>query len=124
MPLGRLGCSKPGADGSNVAAILKGKTSQSNTPINPTVLRRIEATTHWKTPLDKLSSITNQVMFVVGTSDTVAGVESSKTLASAIPGAWLVQFKNGTLSLMSEAPTEFAKIVSTFLEINERVEVK
>jgi hypothetical protein len=32
-------------------------------------------------------------MFVVGTSDTVVGVESSKALASAIPGAWLVQFK-------------------------------
>ena len=106
-------------DGSNVAKALKGKT-----PNDPTVLRQIEATTHWKTPLDKLPAITNQVMLVVGTSDTVVGVESSKTIASAIPGAWLVQFKNATHSLVDEAPTEFAKIVLTFLDINEMVEVK
>jgi pimeloyl-ACP methyl ester carboxylesterase len=63
-------------------------------------------------------------MILVGTSDTVVGVESSKTLASAIPGAWLVQFKNATHPLMNEAPTEFAKIILTFLDINETVEVK
>ena len=111
-------------DGSNVAATLKGKAPLGESSINPIVLRQIEATTHWKTPLDKLPSITNQVMFIVGTSDTVVGVESSKVLASAIPGAWLVQFKNGSHGLMIEAPTEFAKIVSDFLEINETVGVK
>ncbi|MBU0651626.1 MAG: alpha/beta hydrolase [Proteobacteria bacterium] len=104
-------------DGSKVD--LSGKTSDG-----PTVLRQIEATTHWKTPLDKLPLITNQVMLVVGTSDTVVGIESSKTLASAIPGAWLVQFKKGTHSLIFEAPTEFARIVLTFLDINETVDVK
>ncbi len=102
-------------DGSNVA----NKVSD-----DPTVLRQMEATNHWKTPLDKLPLIANQVMIVVGTSDTVVGVESSKTLASAIPGAWLVQFKNATHNLIFEAPAEFAKIVLTFLDINETVEVK
>jgi pimeloyl-ACP methyl ester carboxylesterase len=111
-------------DGSNVAARLKGKAPLGESSMNPIVLRQIEATTHWKTPLDKLPSIKNQVMFIVGTSDTVVGVESSKTLASAIPGAWLVQFKNGSHGLMIEAPTEFAKIVLDFLEINETVGVK
>jgi pimeloyl-ACP methyl ester carboxylesterase len=111
-------------DGSNVAAILKGKVSQDKAAIDPTILRQIEATTHWKTPLDKLPSITNQVMLVVGTSDTVVGVESSKTIASAIPGAWLVQFKNGTHPLMNEVPAGFAKIVITFLEIDETVGLK
>jgi pimeloyl-ACP methyl ester carboxylesterase len=91
---------------------------------DPIVLRQIEASTHWKTPLNKLPLIANQVMLVVGTADTVVGIESSKTLASAIPGAWLVQFKKGTHRLMSETPTEFAKIVLTFLDINETVEVK
>jgi pimeloyl-ACP methyl ester carboxylesterase len=101
-------------DGSNVAKVLKGKT-----PDDPTVLRQLEATTHWKTPLDKLPFITNQIMLVVGTSDTVVGIESSKTLALAVPGAWLVQFKNATHHLMFEAPDEFAKIVLTFLDIKE-----
>ena len=106
-------------DGSNVTKVLKGKT-----PDDPIILRQIDATTHWKTPLDKLPSIPNQVMLIVGTSDTVVGVESSKSIASSIPGAWLVQFKKATHHLMFEAPTEFAKIVLTFLDINETVEVK
>jgi pimeloyl-ACP methyl ester carboxylesterase len=87
-------------------------------------VRQLEAITQWGTPWDKLPMITNQVMIIVGTSDTVVGVESSKTLALAIPGAWLVQFKKGTHHLIYEAPTEFAKIVLTFLEINETVEAK
>jgi pimeloyl-ACP methyl ester carboxylesterase len=111
-------------DGSNVAATLKGKAPLGESFMNPIVLRQIEATTHWKTPLDKLPSIKNQVMFIVGTSDTVVGVEGSKTLASAIPGAWLVQFKNGSHGLMIEAPTEFANIVLDFLAIIETVGVK
>ena len=91
---------------------------------DPTVQRQMEASSHWKTPLYKLPLIANQVMIIVGTSDTVVEVESSKTLASAIPGAWLVQFKKGTHRLIFEAPIEFAKIVLTFLDINETVEIK
>jgi pimeloyl-ACP methyl ester carboxylesterase len=102
-------------DGSKVAK----KTSD-----DPTILRQMEATTHWKTPLDKLPLVTNPVMIVVGTSDTVVGVEGSKMLSSAIPGAWLIQFKNATHHLIFEAPAEFAKIVLTFLDINETVEAK
>ncbi len=109
-------------DGSNVAAALKAKGKPQDVP--PTVLRQLEATTHWKTPIDKLPLITNQVMLIVGTADTVVGTESSKTIASAIPGAWLVQFKKGTHSLIFEAPTEFARIVLTFLDISETVKVK
>jgi len=111
-------------DGSNVVAALKGKAPSDKSSINPIVLRQIEATTHWKTPLDQAARITNQVMFLVGTSDTVVGPESSKALASAIPGAWLVQFKNGAHQLVVETPTEFAKIVLAFLDINETVGVK
>lgn len=118
-------------DGSNVAAALKGKApsdptaqQQTEAAVPPTVLRQIEATVHWKTPLDKLPLITNHVMLVVGTADDVVGVESSKTIASAIPGAWLVQFTNATHHLIYETPDEFAKIVLTFLEINETVEAK
>ncbi len=75
----------------------------------------------WKTPLNKMPLIKNQVMLLVGTADTVVGTESSKTLAKLIPGAWLVQFKNGTHHVQFEAPSEFAQIVMTFLEINETV---
>lgn len=104
-------------DGSHVATALEGRT-----PDDPTVLRQIEATTHWKTPLERLPSIANQVLLVIGTGDTVVGVESAKTMATAIPGAWLVQFKKATHLLMNEVPGEFARIVLTFLDINETVE--
>ncbi|MDR3373403.1 MAG: alpha/beta hydrolase [Ancalomicrobiaceae bacterium] len=103
-------------DGSNVAAVFKGRTID-----NPTVARQIEATTHWKTPMDRIAAVSNQVMFVVGTADTVVYPESSKVLAAAIPGAWLVQFKNATHGLMYETPTGFSRIVLTFLGTDETV---
>ena len=90
----------------------------------PTVLRQLEATTHWKTPLEKMAAIPNQVLLVVGTADTTVGEESSQMIASAIPGAWLVQFKNATHHLMDEAPIVFSKIVLLFLETNTTVEGK
>lgn len=103
-------------DGSHVAAVFKGRTID-----NPTVARQIEATTHWKTPMDRIAAVTNQVMFVVGTADTVVFPESSKELAAAVPGAWLVQFKNATHGLMYETPAGFSRIVLTFLDTDETV---
>ncbi len=104
-------------NGSAVAAALKGKPL----PDNPTIGKQLKAAAAWKTPLNKMPFIKNQVMFLVGTADTVVGAESSKTLARLIPGAWLVQFKNGTHHLQFEAPSEFTRIVLAFLEINETV---
>jgi pimeloyl-ACP methyl ester carboxylesterase len=76
---------------------------------------------NWRTPLEKMKLIKNQVMLLVGTADTVVGTKSSKILASLIPGAWLVQFKNGTHHLQFEAPAAFTRIVLTFLEMDETV---
>jgi len=99
-------------DGSNVTAAIKDRT-----PKDPIAQRQLKAVIHWKTPLDKVSRITNPVMLVVGTSDAVVGVASSKTLASTIPGAWLVQFTNASHLLVDEAPIELAKITLAFLDI-------
>jgi pimeloyl-ACP methyl ester carboxylesterase len=106
-------------DGSNVAKALHGRV-----PPDPIVARQVEATTHWKTPLDQLPAIPNQVMLVVGTADDVVGAESSKILASAIPGAWLVQFKGATHHLMYETPTGFSAAALTFFDTDETVTVK
>ena len=104
-------------DGKAVAAAFKTVAL----PDNPTVKKQIKAAMGWKAPLDKMPLIRNQVMLLVGTADTIVGVESSKTLARLIPGAWLVQFKNGTHHLQFEAPSEFSRIVLTFLEMDETV---
>ena len=105
-------------DGSNVVKALHGRV-----PPDPIVARQVEATTHWKTPLDKLPLINNQVMLVVGTADNVVGTDSSKTLAAAIPGAWLVQFKGATHHLMYETPQGFVAAARTFFDTDETVTV-
>jgi len=101
-------------DGGFVAAALKGRTFD-----NPVVLRQLEATARWRSPLDKLSAVPNQTLLLVGTADNVVGTESSKTLAATIPGAWLVQFRNATHGLVLEMPNEFLRLVLTFLDTGE-----
>jgi len=108
-------------DGSRVADVLKGKAPPANSPTMQIVWRQIEATTHWKTPLDRMAKVANQVMFLVGTADEVVGVESSKNLAATVPGAWLAQFKNGEHGLMAQTPAAFAKTVLAFLDIDESI---
>jgi len=63
-------------------------------------------------------------MLVVGTSDSTVGVESSKVIAAAIPGAWLIQFKNASHHLMYEKPAEFTQLVLTFLTLSQTVALK
>lgn len=104
-------------DGKAVAATLK----RMRLPDNPTIRKQLQAAMGWETPLEKMKQITNPVMLLVGTADTVVGTESSRLLAGVIPGAWLVQFKNGTHHLQFEAPAAFARIVLTFLEMDETV---
>lgn len=67
-------------NGSNVAATMKAIPDTS--PIG----REIEATPHWKTPPGKFPFVANQVIIMVGTADSAAGIESSKVLATPIPG--------------------------------------
>jgi pimeloyl-ACP methyl ester carboxylesterase len=104
-------------DGKAVAAAIK----RIRLPDNPTIRKQLQAAMGWTTPLKKMKQITNQVMLLVGTADAVVGTKSSKTLASLIPGAWLVQFKNGTHHLQFEAPAAFTRIVLTFLAMDETV---
>jgi pimeloyl-ACP methyl ester carboxylesterase len=106
-------------DGGKVVAALHGRV-----PPDPIVARQVEASAHWKTPLKKLPAIANPVMLVVGTADNVVGVASSKTLAAAIPGAWLVQFKGATHHLMDETPAGFAAVALTFFDTDETVAAK
>lgn len=107
-------------DGKAVAAAFK----SIPLPDNPTIQKQLQAAMGWKTPLEKMMQIKNQVMLLVGTADTIVGTKSSKILADLIPGAWLVQFKNGTHHLQFEAPAAFTQIVLTFLSMDETVPTK
>ena len=107
-------------DGRAVAAAFK----HIPLPDNPTIKKQLQAAMGWKTPLEKVKLIKNQVMLLVGTADTVVGTKSSIILAGLIPGAWLVQFKGGTHHLQFEAPAAFTRIVLTFLAMDETVPAK
>lgn len=103
-------------DGGPVA---KGLSARAFT--DPIVLRQLAMSADWKTPMDRLPAISNQVLLLVGTADPVVGADSSKAIAAAIPGAWLVQFKNASHGLILEAPDGFAKVVATFLDVDATV---
>ncbi|MFN2352490.1 MAG: alpha/beta fold hydrolase [Kiritimatiellia bacterium] len=89
---------------------------------NPTIRRQLAAMADWRTPMDQVPGITNQVLLVVGTADEVVGLENSQQLALALPGAWLIPFKGGTHFLMRESPAAFAGVVEAFLENDTSVQ--
>ncbi len=101
-------------DGLEVTKNLEGRL-----PNHPIVKRQFEASKEWKTPLEKLSLVENHVMFIVGTSDLVVGTIPTKTMATTIPNAWMLQFKNAGHSLINQAPVKFAKSVLFFLQMQE-----
>ena len=79
-----------------------------------TVLRQVEAAKEWNTPLTVMPSVTDQVMVLVGGSDAEPEVDNSKAIATAIPGAWLIQFKKGRQPMTAQENTEFARVMATF----------
>jgi len=85
---------------------------------DPIVQRQIEAAKDWVTPLGDLPSVTDQVMVLVASSDAEVDVENSKAMATAIPGAWLIQFKSSQPPLVSEN-AEFARVMATFFATGE-----
>jgi pimeloyl-ACP methyl ester carboxylesterase len=103
-------------DGSNADDVVK-----NIVPKGASARRQTEAIKQWKTPLDKMRSVTNPTMVLVGTSDALVGTQDSKTLASTIPAAWLVQFNHGSHGVMDEVPNEFVRIATTFFEMNQSV---
>lgn len=106
-------------NGANVAETFKGRVIP-----DPVIRRQIEAAALWKTPLDRMAQIKNPLLLIVGTSDKVVGTDSSKTLATTIPGAWLVQYKNGSHGVMRELPEAVSQVVLTFLQTEQTVPLK
>lgn len=97
-------------NGSDVNNALKGKI-----PHNPIVKRQVAATLKQNTPLAKMAEVDKPVLLIVGTNDDIVGTESSKTLATTISAARLIQFPHATHMLMFEQPAEFSKTVLHFL---------
>jgi pimeloyl-ACP methyl ester carboxylesterase len=83
-----------------------------------TVQKQMNANLSWSAPLEKYLEIKNDIMLLIGTDDTVVGLDSSLELATLVPGAWLIQMKGCTHSLHHEKPVVAAEMVLDFLKYN------
>ena len=66
---------------------------------------------------DRLAHISVPTLVAVGTADRVVPPYNSLRLATAIPGAWLLQFENAGHALMAQHPTALSSIINEFLAL-------
>jgi pimeloyl-ACP methyl ester carboxylesterase len=84
--------------------------------LNESVEKQTEAFNTWPGTCDRLKSITQHTLVIAGTLDVFAPPVNSLIITERIPGAWLVQFKEGGHGLIFQYPEQFSNIVKTFLE--------
>jgi pimeloyl-ACP methyl ester carboxylesterase len=88
----------------------------TETILNQTLNKQIEAAANSAPTCDRLKNITQPTLVIVGTDDAATPAANSVRMAELIPGSWLVQIKGGGHGLMYQYPEQFSKIVETFLE--------
>jgi pimeloyl-ACP methyl ester carboxylesterase len=88
----------------------------TETILNQTLNKQIEAAANSVPTCDRLKNITQPTLVIVGTDDAATPAANSVRMAELIPGSWLVQIKGGGHGLMYQYPEQFSNIVETFLE--------
>jgi pimeloyl-ACP methyl ester carboxylesterase len=88
----------------------------TETFLNQTLNKQIEAAASSAPTCDRLKNITQPTLVIVGTDDAATSAANSVRMAELIPGSWLVQIKGGGHGLMYQYPEQFSNIVETFLE--------
>lgn len=88
----------------------------TETILNQTLNKQIEAAVNSAPTCDRLKNITQPTLVIVGTDDAATPAENSIRMAELIPGSWLVQIKGGGHGLMYQYPEQFSSVVETFLE--------
>lgn len=89
--------------------------SSEMSPIE-TLKQQNAAIFNWKGTCDRLDSITQPTMVLVGTDDVLTVPANSIQIAEKIPGSWVIQIKGGGHAMMMQYPDKFTKIVDTFLQ--------
>ncbi len=70
----------------------------------------------WEGACDSLAKIDKPLLTIAGTDDDLyIPHENALVIASKIPGAWLVQIKDGGHAVPDQYPDEVGKIIDTFL---------
>jgi pimeloyl-ACP methyl ester carboxylesterase len=78
--------------------------------------KQFDAIFSWKGICDQIKDMSQDTLVVTGTNDLVLPYANSMMLIDKIPGAWLVQFKDGGHALMFQYPERLSAIVNTFLD--------
>jgi pimeloyl-ACP methyl ester carboxylesterase len=77
------------------------------------------ASATWKGVCDRLSSITQPTLVIVGDQDLLAPAVNSVMMAQRIPNSWLVIIQGTGHGMMFQVPMEFSAILQTFLKTTE-----
>jgi pimeloyl-ACP methyl ester carboxylesterase len=80
-----------------------------------TPILQMNAIDSWGGTCRQLRGLQVPTLVLSGTDDVVIPAKNSVILAGLIPGAWLVQFRNGGHGLMYQFPDEFSALVLLFL---------
>jgi pimeloyl-ACP methyl ester carboxylesterase len=94
------------------------KIPRDSVSINPSDAKQLKASFFSWVQIEscnKLNDIKSPTLVIVGTEDGATPVGNSLNLIRGIPGAWLVQIKNGGHGVMFQYPHEFTRILQTFL---------
>jgi pimeloyl-ACP methyl ester carboxylesterase len=78
------------------------------------IRQQLEAVANWTGTCNTISNITQPTLVIVGTED--APLQDALMLARKIPGSWLVQIRDAGHGLMYQYPSEFSRVLITFLE--------
>jgi pimeloyl-ACP methyl ester carboxylesterase len=101
-----------------VQKVFSAMTPSFNSTPKENIQHQAETTYSWKGSCDRLSSMTQPTLVIVGTDDIVRPPANSIILVQKIPGAWLVQIKGGGHGLMSQYPQRFTAVLETFLSVS------
>jgi pimeloyl-ACP methyl ester carboxylesterase len=88
----------------------------TETVLNETLDKQIEAAASAPATCDRLKNITHPTLVIVGTDDATTPASNNLRMAELIPGAWYVQINGGGHGLMYQYSEQFSNIVKTFLE--------
>ena len=70
----------------------------------------------WKGSCDRLASITQPTLLIVGDQDVLLPAANAIMMAQRIPNSWLVIIQGTGHGMAWQVPNEFSAIVQTFLE--------
>ena len=90
-------------------------------PAAAVIERQYQALVNWPGTRERLASLENETLVIVGQDDRITPPKQALTAAELIDGAWVVRFKGAGHWLMYQAGKDLARTVVHFLEVQENL---